>query len=82
MGALGDEPRGTLRLHVARAAESFQSGLLLAGVRDAIARGALVPVLEEYATPFPGFYLYYPQRRHASPALRALVEHLRRGRRI
>jgi hypothetical protein len=37
--------------------------------------------LEEFSTPFPGFYLYYPQRRHASPALRALVDYLRRVRR-
>ena len=27
-----------------------------------------------------GFYLYYPKRRHASPALRAFIEHLRAGR--
>jgi DNA-binding transcriptional LysR family regulator len=40
-------------------------------VRDQIARGELVPVLEEFSTPFQGFYLYYPQRRHVSPALRA-----------
>jgi DNA-binding transcriptional LysR family regulator len=49
-------------------------------VRDDVARGDLVPVLEEFSTPFPGFYLYYPQRRHASPALRALVDYLRRAR--
>jgi DNA-binding transcriptional LysR family regulator len=46
-----------------------------------IERGELVPVLEEYCTPFPGFYLYYPRRRHAAPPLRALVEYLRRARR-
>jgi DNA-binding transcriptional LysR family regulator len=50
-------------------------------VRAAIERGELVPVLEEFSTPFPGFYLYYPQRQHASPALRALVEYLKRQRR-
>jgi DNA-binding transcriptional LysR family regulator len=43
--------------------------------------GELVPVLEEFSTPFPGFYLYYPRRRHASPALRALVDYLRTARR-
>jgi len=31
LGELGDEPRGTLRLHVSGAAESFLSGPLLAG---------------------------------------------------
>ena len=51
-------------------------------VRAGLASGDLVAVLEEYSTPFLGFYLYDPQRRHASPALRALVDYLRsvRGR--
>jgi DNA-binding transcriptional LysR family regulator len=49
-------------------------------VRDDIARGTLVPVLEKFSTPFPGFYLYYPQRRHVPPALRALVDYLRPSR--
>lgn len=49
-------------------------------VRDDLARGALVAVLEAFSTPFPGYYLYYPQRRQASPALRALVDHLRHAR--
>jgi DNA-binding transcriptional LysR family regulator len=48
--------------------------------REYVARGELATVLEEFSTPFPGFYLYYPQRRHASPALRALVDYLRSGR--
>jgi DNA-binding transcriptional LysR family regulator len=50
-------------------------------VLEHISNGDLVPVLEEFCAPFPGYYLYYPQRRHASPALRALVEYLRRKRR-
>jgi DNA-binding transcriptional LysR family regulator len=49
-------------------------------VRDEFARGELVPVLEEFCEPFAGYYLYYPQRRHASPALRALIDHLRGAR--
>jgi DNA-binding transcriptional LysR family regulator len=47
-----------------------------------VERGELVPVLEEFSTPFPGFYLYYPERRQASPPLRALIDyllHLRQG---
>ena len=48
--------------------------------RDDVSRGDLVPVLEEFSSPFPGLYLYYPQRRHASPALRALIDSLRRAR--
>jgi DNA-binding transcriptional LysR family regulator len=50
-------------------------------VRADIKSGALIAVLEEFSTPFPGYYLYYPQRRHASPALRALTDYLRRERR-
>jgi DNA-binding transcriptional LysR family regulator len=50
-------------------------------VREELARGALVTVLGEFSTPFPGYYLYFPQRRHASPALRALVDYLREARR-
>ena len=50
-------------------------------VRDAIMDGQLVPALEEFCTPFPGYYLYYPQRRHASRVLRALIDHIRLWRR-
>jgi DNA-binding transcriptional LysR family regulator len=60
-------------------------GLTLAyetNVRDAIQRGELVRVLEQYCGTFPGYYLYYPQRRHASRALRALIEHLRKWRKV
>jgi len=57
-------------------------GLSLADDRasEDLKSGELVPVLEEFSTPFPGFYLYYPQRRHASPALRAFIDYLRRER--
>ena len=50
------------------------------GVQPYIDRGEVVPVLEEYCPPFPGYYLYYPQRRQASPALRALIDYLLRLR--
>ena len=43
---------------------------------DLLARGDLVRVLDAFCAPFPGYYLYYPQRRHASPALRAFVDYL------
>jgi len=39
-----------------------------------------VAVLEEFSTPFPGFYLHYPRRRHASAALRAFVDFIRGSR--
>jgi DNA-binding transcriptional LysR family regulator len=49
--------------------------------RPYVERGQLVPVLEAYSTPFPGFYLYYPRRRLTSPALRALIDYLLEARR-
>ena len=48
--------------------------------REDIKRGTLVRVLAAYCPPFPGCFLYYPQRRQASPALRAFVECLRAAR--
>lgn len=50
-------------------------------VREALATGQLLSVLNEFCAPFGGYYLYYPQRRSASRALQALVEHSRRWRR-
>jgi DNA-binding transcriptional LysR family regulator len=49
-------------------------------VRDELASGKLVRVLDKFCEPFPGYYLYYPQRRHASRALRALIDHVREWR--
>ena len=42
-----------------------------------IRKGRLRRVLEDWCPPFPGFHLYYPSRRHASPAFALLVEALR-----
>jgi DNA-binding transcriptional LysR family regulator len=39
--------------------------------------GKLVSVLEDWCPPFPGYYLYYPSRRLASPAFSLLVDALR-----
>ena len=50
-------------------------------VKEALDRGELVSVLEKFCAPFPGYYLYYPQRRQASRALRALIAYLQRWRR-
>jgi DNA-binding transcriptional LysR family regulator len=49
--------------------------------RPYIARNELVPLLEEFCPPFPGFYLYFPNRRNLPPKLRVLVDYLRRKRR-
>jgi DNA-binding transcriptional LysR family regulator len=67
------------------------SGLRLASVLDGlglayvpedqvlsyIANGRLVRVLEDWCPRFPGYHLYYPSRRHASPAFAVLVDALR-----
>jgi DNA-binding transcriptional LysR family regulator len=41
-----------------------------------VADGQLVRVLEDWCASFPGYHLYYPHRRHASPAFSLLVERL------
>jgi DNA-binding transcriptional LysR family regulator len=48
-------------------------------VLEHVAAGCLVRVLEEWCEPFPGYHLYYPSRRHASPAFAVVVDALRRG---
>jgi len=45
--------------------------------RPYISRGELVPLLQEFSLPFPGFYLYFPSRNNQPPKLRALVEYVR-----
>lgn len=44
---------------------------------QAIAEGRLVRVLEDWCPPFPGYHLYYPSRRHSSPAFAVLADALR-----
>jgi DNA-binding transcriptional LysR family regulator len=39
--------------------------------------GELMPVLEEWCPPFPGYHLYYPSRRQQSPALAAFIAAVR-----
>jgi DNA-binding transcriptional LysR family regulator len=39
--------------------------------------GDLVPVLEKWCPPFPGYHLYYPSRRQQSPALAAFIAAVR-----
>ncbi|WP_176599332.1 MULTISPECIES: LysR family transcriptional regulator [Sphingobium] len=43
-------------------------------VAGAIAEGRLVPLLERWSAPFPGFYLCYPRQRQMAPALRVLLD--------
>lgn len=42
-----------------------------------LADGRLRRVLEDWCPPFPGYHLYYPSRRHSTPAFALLVEALR-----
>jgi DNA-binding transcriptional LysR family regulator len=48
--------------------------------RPYVEAGELVSLLSEYLPPFPGFYLYFPQRRNMAPKLCALVDHVRTRR--
>ncbi|BCH29326.1 transcriptional regulator [Mesorhizobium sp. L-8-10] len=49
-------------------------------VRDDIAAGRLISVLEDWCPSFPGPFLYYPANRHVPPALRAFVDYVRTQR--
>lgn len=64
-----------IKLAVAGAGISFG---MEESFRPAVARGELIPVLEDFCPYFAGFYLYYPSRRNLAPKLRALIEHVRR----
>ena len=46
-------------------------------VAPLLAKRRLVRVLEDWCPPFPGYFLYYPSRRHQPPGLSALIETLR-----
>lgn len=45
-----------------------------ASIAEPIAEGRLVPLLERWSAPFPGFNLCYPRQRQMRPALRALID--------
>ncbi|KKA12852.1 LysR family transcriptional regulator [Sinorhizobium meliloti] len=45
--------------------------------RPYIVRGELITALDDYLPPFPGFFLYFPNRRNMAPKLRALIDHVR-----
>lgn len=42
-----------------------------------IARGEFISLLDDFLPSFPGFFLYFPNRRNQSRKLRALIEHVR-----
>jgi DNA-binding transcriptional LysR family regulator len=43
-------------------------------IDDAIARGRLKRVLTDWSPRSPGIFLYYSNRRHPQPALRAFID--------
>ncbi|HWX59577.1 LysR family transcriptional regulator [Bradyrhizobium sp.] len=49
-------------------------------VREALANGRLIRLLEDWCPPFSGYHLYYPSRRQMTPAFAVLVEALRHRR--
>jgi DNA-binding transcriptional LysR family regulator len=46
-------------------------------VANQFADGELIRVLEDWCAPFPGYHLYYPNRRHTSPAFALVIDALR-----
>jgi DNA-binding transcriptional LysR family regulator len=46
-------------------------------VAEYVAKRRLIRVLKDWSPPFPGFFMYYPSRRHQPAALSALVHALR-----
>ena len=55
-------------------------GFVLEGTAtEAVARGDVVRVMDDWCPAFPGFFLYYPSRRQMRPALRAFVDAFTRG---
>lgn len=56
------------RLVMAGEIDGLGLGFVLADLAEpAIARGDLVQVLEDWCSPFTGFFLYYPSRRRCAP---------------
>lgn len=51
-------------------------------VREHIAAGRLVSVLEDWCEPFPGPFLYYPSRRQPPPALSAFIAFVQEWRKV
>ncbi len=46
-------------------------------VLEHIAQGRLIRMLDDWCAPYPGYHLYYPNRREFSPALSIIVDALR-----
>lgn len=51
-------------------------------VRDALADGRLIRVLGSFCPPFPGFFIYYPSRRHLPRKLQVFIQMLQKHWRV
>jgi DNA-binding transcriptional LysR family regulator len=72
-----DGPFGLNDMHLLIDAALHGAGLAMVMedmVAPFIAVGRLVQVLQDWSPPFSGYHLYYPNRRHPSPAFAALQE--------
>ena len=77
-------PQG--RLTLGSAQQELQAALAGQGIahvfveyaRPHLASGALEELLRDWSPRLPGWFLYYPNRRHPSAAMRAFLEHARR----
>jgi DNA-binding transcriptional LysR family regulator len=57
------------------------ANVLASCVREELAAGRLLRVLEAHCPPFPGLFLYYPSRSQLSPKLQALIAFLKADQR-
>ncbi len=76
-------PQG--RLTLSSAHQELQAALAGSGiahlfedyVRDYVEQGKLSELLTDWKQKLPSWYLYYPNRRHTSAAMRAFLDHVR-----
>lgn len=71
---------GAVNLRLARAGLGIAI-TYASDVAEEVERGELISILEDFLPSFPGCDLYYSNRRHTSPALRALIDYLLEVRR-
>lgn len=69
--------------NIVAAVKAAEEGLGLAIVMEdqvmrQIAEGKWVRVLDDWCESFPGYHIYYPNRRLLSPAFQAFLQTLRR----
>ncbi len=77
---MADELDGMATFVAVAEAKGFRAASNRLGVTHSAVSQA-VRRLEKFCSPFPGYYLYYPQRRQASRSLRALIDYLQEWRR-